>query len=575
MRVRTATAVACALVLGMLPTMAHADDLRPITCDWTQWAQGPAHNGLSCVAGQQGLRLLTQMVVDPFAGQEAAENGGALAVRYPAPLLDSDGGVFMLQKAGKYVSCDPPGSGQPAPCGFDSINQQIWTLRGLRWQDGQLAPRWTFTSDYKPLPGTRDGLFQSAMAGRFLYVPGAGGTVFQVDKLSGGAIRRINPFGDVVDGSTYVSGGLTVDDAGNVYYNVVKLEPPDAHSWLVKVPARGAIQMVDYRTLIPGAPRPTDSCYGSFADLSPQPARPWPPAPQPDGSPTLPPRFPCLSQRAGSNVAPAIGLDGTIFTTSRAQFSHVSNYAYVIALRPDLTLKWASSMRGLLNDGCGVLAPYGTGTFDCREGTKAGVDPATNMQPAGESPDFNSGSPVALPDGGVVFGAYTQYNGFRGHLLKFDAAGQFAGSFDFGEGITPPVYPHDHTYSLITKDNQYLTNGPYHLASLDAGLRVEWRLTNTSTRTCQREPDNTITCVDDGQHPNGFEWCISSPAFDRDGTFYGLNEDGNLYVVDRQGNEIEHIFLGKTIAEAYTPTAIDSVGRIYAQNNGQLYALGH
>jgi hypothetical protein len=221
MRVRTATAVACALVLGMLPTMAHADDLRPITCDWTQWAQGPAHNGLSCVAGQQGLRLLTQMVVDPFAGQEAAENGGALAVRYPAPLLDSDGGVFMLQKAGKYVSCDPPGSGRPAPCGFDSINQQIWTLRGLRWQDGQLAPRWTFTSDYKPLPGTRDGLFQSAMAGRFLYVPGAGGTVFQVDKLSGGAIRRINPFGDVVDGSTYVSGGLTVNDASNVYYNVV------------------------------------------------------------------------------------------------------------------------------------------------------------------------------------------------------------------------------------------------------------------------------------------------------------------------------------------------------------------
>ena len=34
-------------------------------------------------------------------------------------------------------------------------------------------------------------------------------------------------------------------------------------------------------------------------------------------------------------------------------------------------------------------------------------------------------------------------------------------------------------------------------------------------------------------------------------------------------------FLGKTIAEAYTPTAIDFVGRIYAQNNGQLYVLGH
>jgi hypothetical protein len=288
-RTRTAAALACALVLGMVPAMAHADGLRPITCDWTQWGQGSAHNGMSCAAGQRGLRLLTQLVVDPFAAQEAAENRGALAVRYPAPLLDSEGDVFMLQKAGKYISCDPPGSGQPAPCGSDSIDQQIWTLRGLRWQGGQLAPQWTFTSDYKPFPGTREPLFQPAMAGRFLYVPGAGGTVFEVDKYSGQALRRINPFGNTVDGSTYVTGGVTVDDAGNLYYNVVKLEPPDAHSWLVKVPARDAIQMVDYRTLIPGAPRPTDLCYGSFADLSPRPALPWPPAPQPDGSPKLPP----------------------------------------------------------------------------------------------------------------------------------------------------------------------------------------------------------------------------------------------------------------------------------------------
>src|SRR6185369_15303481 len=103
------------------------------------------------------------------------------------------------------------------------------------------------------------------------------------------------------------------------YYNVVRLEPPDANSWLVKAPVRGPIRMANYRTLIPGAPGPTDLCYGSFADASPRPARPWPPAPQPDGSPTLPPQFPCLSQRAGSNVAPTIGADGTVFTTSRAQ----------------------------------------------------------------------------------------------------------------------------------------------------------------------------------------------------------------------------------------------------------------
>src|SRR5262245_24530383 len=184
---------------------------------------------MSCVAGQRGLRLLEQFTVDPFAAQEAAENFGALAVSYPAPLLDEDSNVFMLQKAGTYVSCDPPGSGLPAGCGFGSINQQVWTERALQWQHGQLVPTWTFTSDYKPLPGTFDGLFQAALSGRYLYVPGAGGTVFQVDKRTGTALRRINPFGAGVDPSTYITGGLTVDGAGNLYYNTVRIEGADAH----------------------------------------------------------------------------------------------------------------------------------------------------------------------------------------------------------------------------------------------------------------------------------------------------------------------------------------------------------
>jgi len=578
MRLRTAAVLVAVVAAGSAPAAARADDGHSTRCGWTQWGQGPAHTGFSCVAGQHGLRLLEQFTVDPFAAQEAAENFGALAVNYPAPLLDGDGYVFVLQKAGTYVSCDPPGSGEPAPCGFDSIDQQVWTQRALQWRDGRLVPRWTFTSDWKPLPGTFDGLFQAAMAQRFLYIPGAGGTVFQVDKRTGATLRRINPFGSSVDPSTYITGGLTVDGAGNLYYNAVRVDPSaggDNPSWLVKVPVHGAIRLVDYRTLIPGAPKPTDLCYGTFADLSPRPARPWPPAPAPDGSPTLPPQRPCLSQRAATNVAPAVGPDGTIFTVSRSQMAHTSNYAFMVALRPDLSLRWATSLRGELNDGCGVLVPFGTGPFDCRAGATLGVDPATNLPPAGESPDFSNGSPTVLPDGGVLYGAYTQYNGFRGHLMKFDALGRFAGAFDFGEGMTAPVYPHGHTYSLITKDNQYLSNGPFSLTSLDADLHVRWRVANTSTQTCQREADGTITCVDDGQHPNGFEWCISSPAIDRDGTLYGVDEDGYLYAIDAQGHELERVFLGRTIAEAYTPTAIDPAGRIYAQNNGQLYVLGH
>lgn len=578
MRIKLAAIVAAVLAVAMAPTATQADDGPSAACTWTQWGQSAAHTGMSCVAGQHDLRLLEQFTVDPFAVQEAAENFGALAVNYPAPLLDGDGNVFMLQKAGTYVSCDPPGSGQPAPCGFGSIDQQVWTQRALQWRAGHLVPRWTFTSDWKPLPGTFDGMFQAALTPHYLFIPGAGGTVFQVDKQTGTPVRRINPFGATVDTAIHITGGLTVDAAGSLYYNAVKFDPAagvNAPSWIVKVPVHGAIRLADYRSLIPSAPQATDLCYGTFADLSPRPARPWPPAPQPDGSPTLPPQRPCGAQRAGTNVAPAVGPDGTVFTVSRSEMAHTSNYAFIVALRPDLSLKWAASLRGRLDDGCGVLVPYGTGTSDCRAGAALGVDPATNLPPAGESPDFSNDSATVLPDGGVLYGAYTQYNGFRGHLMKFDAAGRFAGAFDFGEGMTAPVFPHDHTYSLITKDNHYTTGGPFYLTNLNADLHVQWQLANTSTQTCQRAPDGTITCTDDGEHPNGFEWCISSPALDRDGTLYGVSEDGYMYVVDAQGRERERVFLGRTIAEAYTPTAIDPAGRIYAQNNGVLYVLGH
>ena len=60
--------------------------------------------------------------------------------------------------------------------------------------------------------------------------------------------------------------------------------------------------------------------------------------------------MPCLSQQAGSNVAPAVGPDGTIVTVSRAHSASTSNYAFVVALRPDLSLKWATSMRGALTN---------------------------------------------------------------------------------------------------------------------------------------------------------------------------------------------------------------------------------
>lgn len=563
MRRTVLAAVGSLLMLtGMVP-VAHAG-AAPARCEWTQWGMDATHAGRICGRGPSDPRLLTHMVLDPFAAQEAAEVG-AIPVHYPVPLVDDDGNVFVLRKGGSYVSCDPPGSGQPAPCGLDPANiaRMTWSILAMRWQHGELVPRWTYTSDWKPVPTASETLFQPAMGRDALYVPGAGGSVIQLDKDSGRVVRRIDRF----DSSAYVAGGLTVDQHGSLLYNVVS---PGTGSWLVRV-SGNRISTVDYATLIPGAPKPTDRCRSVFPFTS---ERPLPPPPQPDGSPTLPPLEPCRAQRPGFNVAPAVGPDGRIVTVTRTDAAGGENYGYVVTLNPDLTLAWATSLRGLLNDGCGVKAPYGNGFFDCRPGTTVGVDPNTNLPPAAGVSDGSSASPVILPDGGVVYGARNGYNDFRGHLMKFDRFGHYAGNYDFGWDITPAVSRHGHDYSLIIKDNHYSAPGPFNVTQLSANLSPEWSFTNTETQTCERLPDGTISCVDNGEHPNGFEWCVSAPAVDRDGTVYGLSEDGNFYVIDKSGHLRARVFLSKTIASAYTPVSIDTEGRVYAQNNGELYVLG-
>src|SRR5262249_35077533 len=139
--------------------------------------------------------------------------------------------------------------------------------------------------------------------------------------------------------------------------------------------------------------------------------------------------------------------------------------SFVVALHPDLRLSWAASLAGHLDDGCGVRASR------CRDGATHGVDPDTNRPPEGQVIGASSSSPIALPDGGVAYGAYTGYNGGRGHLMRFDRDGQFTGAFDFGWDITPAVYEHDGTYSIITKDNHYL-EGDFRITQIDANLAI-------------------------------------------------------------------------------------------------------
>jgi hypothetical protein len=295
----------------------------------------------------------------------------------------------------------------------------------------------------------------------------------------------------------------------------------------------------------------------------------------------LPPKVACGAQRPGVNVAPAIAPDGsTIFTVSRAHFS--GRDSFLVAVTPDLKPKWAASLRDRLADGCGVLIPSdGDATNQpthCRPGSTLGVERITNEKPAGQVSDSSSSSPVALPDGGVIYGTYTGYNASRGHLMKFAADGSFAGAYDFGWDLTPAIYVHGNSYSIVLKDNHYgqdpngVDLGPYFITQLSADLKPEWNYRNTNTMSCSSDVDGGVQCVSD--HPNGFEWCINAPAVDKSGTVYATGEDGVLYAIGQNGVALGRLFLSESLGSTYTPVSIDHTGRIYTQNNSTLLVVG-
>jgi hypothetical protein len=500
---------------------------------WSQWGANALHTGAAGVAGQPLNRILADIVYDPFVTQEKAENvpGGSLTVHYQAPLTDGSD-VYMMVKTGTYMPCTPAGAWltSGARCGPNTWETQIWNEARFSWIAGQLVRVWTFQSDWKPPPNGAalrgwEPVFHPADANGFLYVPGAGGTIFRVNKASGTSAARINPFAGmaIVPANTFVAGPLTADPQGNIYYNVIELADPaagdpwlaDARSaWLVKVTPADAASVVSYATLVPGAP-------GGVG-----------------------------IQRPGVNIAPAVAGDGTIYTASVAQLDRLSSF--LVAVNSDLTPNWAASLQNL------PVGPGGT-------------------QGSARISDLGSSSPTVLPDGSVVYGTIANINGARGILYRFSAQGNFLASYAFGWDTTPAVFESGGTFSVITKDNFY-PSGPFHITQLRSDLSIEWQFLSTNTQSCTRNPDGTLTCVSD--HPGGFEWCINMPAVDANGVVYVNGEDGRLYALP-QGNSgtftapLQSIFLNSALGAAYTPLSLGPSGIIYTQNNGHLFAVGN
>ncbi|MFT3836511.1 MAG: hypothetical protein QM723_05910 [Myxococcaceae bacterium] len=556
-------------------------------CNWTQWGQGGTHQGTSCATGQMPNKLLSRIAYDPLSGVEAADTasdeGPELLVHYATPLIVDDD-VYVVVKGGHYIPCEPVGSftlPDGGVCGVFARNVLQWSVKAFHWNGASLDEKWTYDTDWKPVSAHLvlwEPPLQPAVAGDYLWVPGAGGTLDQVERATGKRKKRVDPFNDP---KFQTVSGVAASTRGELYYAAMMLDPTDAShledARLVKVSYDGDTKNVKLPEVMMGAPQSTDVCHGVFRQ--PPDQLPFPPVTD-AGAFKPPPNVQCGPQRPGISAVPAISADGkAIYFVTRDHLN--SRYSFLLAVTDELKPKWTASLRDRLNDGCGVLTPAdavdnpdgGLGDGNrCRAGAPEGVDPETDQQPVARVDDSSSSSPMVLPDGTVLYGAFTTYNTFRGHLMHFGAGGDYLGNYDFGWDVTPAAFAHDGTFSVIVKDNHYFNfdgdAGTFFLTRLDKDLKPEWRFQNTNTMSCHEDGG----CDDD--HPNGFEWCINAPAVDAQGNVFGNAEDGNLYVIGPDGTKKAQHFLKLAIGAAYTPLAIDSKGRLYALNGGDLFVMG-
>jgi len=588
MKTITRTIYLLALTLGATTALITS----ALAQDWPQWGRDPQHTGQINVAAQNLNQNIANIIYDSTVPGEIAAatqlfGEADLLVHYQVPLIDGND-VYMEFKSGNASK--------------NTFSQMNWAENKLSWQNGNLVQVWSFPSDWKA-PGSYadfwEPVFHSVLANGSLYVPGAGGTIFRVDKSTGAQVVRINPFG-TIDTNTYTAGPISADSSGNLYYNVVKLQPgggfyskDSVDSWLVKVTPNNTITKVSYSVLTPGTPGPDDPCEISF----PQAQAPWPPSPT-----AVPPTVRCGPMRVALNIAPAIAPDGTIYSIARSHAAFANRSGFLVAVNPNLTSKWVASLSNRLTDGCGVpissggvLPPNGQ-PGGCRAGANFGVDPGLNHAGGGRVLDDSSASPTVAPDGSIFYGAYTRYNYAQGHLMHFSSTGAYLGAYRFGWDLTPGIATHGGTYSVVIKDNQYGEVGSYcdvesvcpsdrtvansagypeayFITQLNHNLNVEWRFQNTNQFSCTRQPDGSVTCVND--HPNGFEWCVNAMAIDVNGVVYANSEDGNLYAVNPDGTLKQSIFQQLALGAAYTPASIGLDGKIYSQNAGHLFVVGN
>lgn len=187
----------------------------------------------------------------------------------------------------------------------------------------------------------------------------------------------------------FVTSPLTASDKGDIVFTSIEmadkamddgllgsyLYDPNfdvAASYLVKINSADKVKFAEMKDMLKGAKvkgdapkKATSTCKSSFglSELPQAPSR----------NAVVTNNVTCGSIRPGINSGPAIDKKGVIYFGVRNHF--ISRFSYLLAVNPDLSGKWISSLRHLFNDGCGVTYPNGV-PGGCRAGSKNNVDPA-------------------------------------------------------------------------------------------------------------------------------------------------------------------------------------------------------
>src|SRR5215469_12212969 len=168
--------------------------------DWPQWGLNPQHSLFDGnVTGQPINKILTSFVYDFNVAAEKADpnNAGGLLVHYQVPLIDGND-VYIESKDGTYTN--------------SSYSTQKWHQNKYTWQGSNLVKVWTFNTDWFAAGSSAlfwEPVYHAVLANGFLYDPGAGGTIFKINKADGSVVKRINPFGSTVDPNTFTASPLS------------------------------------------------------------------------------------------------------------------------------------------------------------------------------------------------------------------------------------------------------------------------------------------------------------------------------------------------------------------------------